>query len=451
MNLKNMVTRRFFLKKATNIAIGAYVFISLTMYSPKASATLDIQDEVVKYIAKYFGMDWINDMKAGFDKINKMVEDMYGVIGGGKGGEDDSNIKKIVGISKANDATNTIGETVFNIEVATETQPSAVDACVISGNKKKLAGLEASAKAEAERKSKVSTYTPEPMAQARKIADAGYRASKEVKRSSEEPQAFSASTLAEETGEYLPPWLNVNTFLTNSGYSITVSPNQLYSKDADEFLGHFLSDSGLIPDADYVLKMSRNSADPRVTTLVEDITHIVNARATVEMVLEKIKQSRIRKQEIFNVYANGEKEYVVDIAKNHSIKIGSDNYMSIIDSFNADVERFAQSPEFIKDYIKSDGPTAAPSNSKDKKVIDELAVGHTPLLITAATIINAQQKWQLDVIEQNEMISKLEALIGLYDQVVMNSELGNPLNYASNSIDPLFNYATGSIKTEMLS
>lgn len=451
MNLMNTVTRRIFLKKATNVAIGAYVFIFLTMYSPKASATLDIQDEVVKYIAKYFGMDWINDMKAGFDKINKMVEDMYGVIGGGKGGEDDSNIKKIVGISKANDATNTIGETVFNIEVATETQPSAVDACVMSGNKKKLAGLEASAKAEAERKSKVSTYTPEPMAQARKIADAGYRASKEIKRSSEEPQAFSASTLAEETGEYLPPWLNVNTFLTNSGYSITVSPNKLYSKDADEFLGHFLSDSGLIPDADYVLKMSGNSPDPRVTRLVEDITHIVNARATVEMVLEKIKQSRIRKQEIFNVYANGEKEYVVDIAKNHSIKIGSDNYMSIIDSFNADVERFAQSPEFIKDYIKSDGPTAAPSNSKDKKVIDELAVGHTPLLITAATIINAQQKWQLDVIEQNEIISKLEALIGLYDQVVMNSELGNPLNYASNSIDPLFNYATGSIKTEMLS
>lgn len=449
MKLKNIVSRRYFIKKMSNYFLGAYFLFALTTYSPKAAA-FDIQDEVIKYVAKYFGMDWINDMKAGFDKINKMVEDLYGVIGGGKTGEDDSNIKKIVGISKANDATNTIGETIFNIEVATETQPSAVDACVVSGNKKRLSQLEAQANSAAQSKVEKTSFTPQPMVQARNVASSGLEASKKIKRNQSAPQSLTPEKLAEDESDYLPAWLNVNTFLTNAGYPITVSPEQSFSKDADEFIGHYLSDSGLVADSDYVLKIAKDSSDQRISQLFSDITHVLNARASVELVIEKIKQNRVRSEAIYEVYANGEKEYVVNIAKNHSIKIGSKHFMSVIDTFNADVERFAQSPEFIKDYIKSDGPAQSGNSSADGKVIDELAVGHTPLLITAANIINAQQKWQLDIIEQNEMISKLESLIGLFDKAVSASELGNPLNYASN-IDPIFNYSSGQLKTEILS
>jgi hypothetical protein len=444
-------SRRLFLKKTSNLCLGAYLFLFLTAYSPKASAfDLDIKDQVIKFVSKYFGMDWVNDMKAGFDKINSMVKDLYGVVGGGAGGDDDANIKKIVGISKSNDAINTVNETVFNIEIASETQPSAVDACIVAGNKNRLNEVSSSSERSALRQMTAkANYTPEPLGQVKSLAQRGNKASKSLSRSDGPPAKITSDSLASSDEETLPPWLNMSVFLTNAGYYLKGKKSSQWSLEADEFSSYYLSDSGIIPDADFILKNFKELKDPRSLKLIEDITHIINARATIDQTLVKLKETRVRRADIFNIYANGEKEYVVKIAENHSRKQGSERLMSVIDTFNADVERFAQSPEFIKDFLKSDEPIDV-SNPNEKKVIDELAVGHTPLLITAATMINAQQKWQLDIIEQQETIAKLQSLVGLFDQLIADSEYSTPSYVATFSDDPLFNFAKGRDNLEEL-
>lgn len=457
-------SRRAFIKRSSKLLVCAYAYVGLTLYSSKAFAFIpNIFDEVIKYVAQYFGMNWINDMKAGFDKITEMVEGLYGVSGGGKGGDDDANIKKIVGISRSNDALNTVSETIYNIEVATETQPAAIDACLIAGNRKMLHGVQSGLSTTADTKTVANkAYSPQPMPLAMQLADAGALASGSLNRTQDTPPKISEviksnyfktyDPLSDEKG-IIPAWMNVSKYLTDSGYYGPSGNNSEWTSDAEQFLKYLTSDSGIVPDADYVLEQFKVTEDIRLGEMIADITHVVAARSTVETALERIKSVRVRRSDLFNIYVNGEKEYILEIAKSHSKSDSQSQLMSVLDCLNADVERFAQSDMFLRDVIKSEAltPEEKARAKQEGRIIEELAVGQTPLLITASAIISAQQKWQLDLYEQNEMIGKLQSIMGLLDQLISNSEVEQKTELAINLHDPLYNFASSGITTEFLS
>lgn len=450
------ISRRGFIKKSAKMLAYAYASVVLAAYSSKAFAfSLNIADEVIKYVSQYFGLKWITDMQENFNKVTNMIKDMYGVVGG-TAGEDDSNVKEIVGVSRSNDSANTINETIFNIEVATETQPAAIDACLTSGNKKNLHSIQSSIEAEAGLSTvRGQAYSPKPLDVVHKVANNGGQASKSLNRMNAEPKMLDGQVSRGELGQIDTPgpaWLNVSSFLTDAGYHIEGESKDNWTNNAAEFLRYLLSDSGLVPDADILLNAYNETSDIRLGALVQDVAHIVNARAMVEVALQRMQQVRVRREDIFNYYSNGEKEYVENIAKNHSVRYGNSYLMSVIDSFNSDVERFSQSKNFIQDVIKSEGLNDEQKKQaeENKRIVEELAVGHTPLLITASSMISAQQKWTLDIYEQNETIMKMQSVIGLLDQLISNEESSSGAQYVFHVEDPIFNFYGNDAKMEFL-